>query len=91
MRMTFTLDDDLVGRLKELAKQRGICFEEVTNQVIRRGLDAGDQQVGRDRVFRVEPKACGFKSGVDPHKVNQKYGDLEIENLGPDRVTTLDD
>ncbi len=32
--------------------------------------------------FRVEAKACGFKSGVDPLKLNQVYDDLEIERLG---------
>lgn len=82
MRTTLTLDDDLARRLKELASQGGRSFKEVTNEVIRRGLSAGVSQTEGVEEFQVEPKACGFKTGVDPHKLNQIYDDLEIEGLG---------
>ncbi len=84
MRTTLTLDEDLAKRLKELARHGGRSFKEVTNEVIRRGLSAGAPQVEGVRPFRVEPKACGFKPGVDPLKLNQIYDDLEIEDLGSD-------
>jgi len=84
MRTTLTLDEDLAKRLKELARQGGRSFKEVTNEVIRRGLSAGEAQVESVQRFCVESKACGFKAGVDPHKLNQIYDDLEIENLGSD-------
>lgn len=82
MRTTLTLDDDLAKRLRELAGQRGRSFKEVTNEAIRRGLAAGDPQVEGVEPFRVEPKACGFRTGVDTLKLNQIYDDLESENLG---------
>jgi hypothetical protein len=82
MRTTLTLDDDLAERLKEIARQGGQSFKEVTNEVIRRGLSVGAPQVEGVGPFRVEPKACGLKPGVDPHKLNQIYDDLEIEDLG---------
>jgi hypothetical protein len=82
MRTTLTLDDDLAKRLKELARQGRRSFKEVTNEVIRRGLSAGVPQVEGERPFQVEPKACGFKPGVDPLKLNQIYDDLEIEGPG---------
>jgi len=82
MRTTLTLDDDLARRLKELAREGGQSFKEVTNEVIRRGLSAGEAQVDAMKPFVVEAKACGMKAGVDPHKLNQIYDDLEIENLG---------
>jgi hypothetical protein len=85
MRTTLTLDDDLAKRLKQIARQGGRSFKEVTNEAIRRGLSAGAPQVEGVRPFRVEPKACGFKPGVDPLKLNQIYDDLEIEESGADK------
>jgi len=76
------LDEDLARRLKELARQGGRSFKEVTNEAIRRGLTAGATQVEGVRPFRVEPKACGLRPGVDPLKLNQIYDDLEVEELG---------
>jgi hypothetical protein len=84
MRTTLTLDDDLARRLKELAREGGRSFKEVTNEVIRRGLSVGDVQVGGIEPFQVEGKECGMKAGVDPHKLNQLYDDLETESLESD-------
>ena len=84
MRTTLTLDEDLAKRLKELARQGGRSFKEVTNEVIRRGLSSAESQVEGVTPFLVETRACGLRPGVDPHKLNQIYDDLEIENLGSD-------
>ena len=82
MRTTLTLDDDLGRRLKDLARESGRSFREVVNEVVRRGLSTGERPPGEAEPFRVVPKACGFKPGVDPLKLNQLYDDLEIERLG---------
>ena len=82
MRTTLTLDDDLATRLKELARETGQSFKEVTNEVVRRGLSTGDRPSDDPKPFQVAPKACGFKPGIDPLKLNQVYDDLEIERLG---------
>ena len=82
MRTTLTLDDDLAQQLKELTRVSDRSFKEITNEAIRRGLSVGDPPAGKPEPFRVEAKACGFKSGVDPLKLNQIYDDLEIERLG---------
>jgi hypothetical protein len=84
MRTTLTLDDDLAERLKDLARQGGRSFKEVTNDAIRRGLSAGDTPVGGLEPFRVVAERRGFKPGIDPLKLNQIYDDLEIEALRPD-------
>jgi hypothetical protein len=78
VRTTLTLDDDLARRLQALAREQGRPFKEVTNEAIRRGLSTGEAQVAGAKRFRVRPKACGFRSGVDPLKLNQIYDDLEI-------------
>jgi len=82
MRTTLTLDEDLGQRLKELARESGRSFKEVVNEVVRRGLSSGESPQEDPDPFRVEPKACGFKPGIDPLKLNQLYDDLEIERLG---------
>jgi predicted transcriptional regulator len=84
MRTTLTLDDDLAERLKEIARQGDRSFKEVTNEVIRRGLSVGEDQVEGVAPFRVEASECGLKPGVDPHKLNQIYDELEAEKLGSD-------
>ena len=87
MRTTLTLDDDLAERLKELARQDGRSFKEVTNSAIRRGLSVGDGPVRGPEPFRVVAEARGFKAGVDPLKLNKVYDALEIEDLQPDTGT----
>lgn len=82
MRTTLTLDDDLGDRLKELARQSGRSFKEVTNEVVRRGLSTGEPPGKSSARFRVLAKACGFKPGIDLLKLNQVYDELEIERLG---------
>jgi hypothetical protein len=82
MRTTLTLDDDLIQRLKDIARESGRSFKEVTNEILRRGLSTGDRPGEPQEPFRVVPKACGFKPGIDPRKLNQLYDDLEIERLG---------
>jgi hypothetical protein len=82
MRTTLTLDDDLVQRLKEIARDSGRSFKDVTNEIVRRGLSTGEGPGESPEPFRVEPKSCGFKPGIDPLKLNQLYDDLEIERLG---------
>lgn len=82
MRTTLTLDEDLGKRLKEIARESGRSFKEVVNDVVRRGLSTGDVPDGDSEPFRVSPKACGFKPGIDPLKLNQTYDELEIERLG---------
>jgi hypothetical protein len=82
MRTTLTLDEDLGRRLKELARESGRSFKDVVNDVVRRGLSTGDKPVTGLAPFRVVPKACGFKPGIDPLKLNQTYDELEVERLG---------
>jgi hypothetical protein len=78
VRTTLTLDDDLAQRLQGMARETGRTFKDVTNEAIRRGLSTGEAQIADVPRFRVQPKACGFRPGVDPLKLNQIYDDLEI-------------
>ncbi|MEN8164431.1 MAG: CopG family transcriptional regulator [Acidobacteriota bacterium] len=80
MRTTLTLEDDLSRGLKERARASGKSFKEVVNETIRRGLSIGEGPSEDDEPFRVQAKACGFQSGVDPLKLNQLYDEMELED-----------
>jgi len=80
MRTTLTLDDDLARRLQDLSRTSGRRFKEVVNEAIRRGLSLGDGPLPGTEPFRVHPKACGFRPGIDPARLNQLYDDLELED-----------
>jgi hypothetical protein len=79
MRTTLTLDDDVARRLKEIARSTERSFKEVVNDAIRRGLAVGDRPPTAPDPFVVQPRACGFRTGIDPTKLNQLYDDLEAE------------
>ena len=79
MRTTLTLEDDLSRGLKERARSSGKTFKEVVNETIRRGLSIGEGPTEDDEPFRVQASACGFRSGVDPLKLNQFYDEMELE------------
>lgn len=81
MRTTLTLDDDLAHQLRETARQKRTSFKEVVNSTLRRGLQAGEKPLQERPRFRVEPKACGFRAGVDPQKLNQLVDVLEMEDF----------
>jgi len=84
MRTTLTLEDDLARRLKELARSSDRNFKEVVNDAIRKGLNVGDGAPVGQEPFVVQPRACGFRAGVDSTKLNQLYDDLEMEDLRGD-------
>jgi hypothetical protein len=48
VRTTLTLDDDNAIRLERLRKERDASLKEVVNEVIRRGLDAGEPPKKRE-------------------------------------------
>ena len=79
MRTTLTLDDQLAGELERLARTTGQSFKQVVNETLRRGLSASEGPGGDPEPFRVEASSCGFRSGIDPTKLNQLYDELEAE------------
>lgn len=80
MRTTLTLDDDLARQLHEISRRKGESFKEVVNSTLRRGLQ-GEKAAARLPKFKVTPKACGFRSGVDVLRLNQLNDELEMEEL----------
>jgi hypothetical protein len=81
MRTTLTLDEDLARQLQEIARRGGISFKEIVNDTLRRGLTRGEKPAARTPRFTVLPKACGFRSGIDPLRLNQLNDELEMEDF----------
>ncbi len=80
MRTTLTLDDDLAEKLHEVARRKGESFKAVVNSTLRRGLQ-GEKKLSTLPKFKVTPKACGFRNGVDVLHLNQLNDDLEMEDF----------
>lgn len=82
MRTTLNLDDDIVQELKAMARRTGKPLGAIVNETLRRGLTAGSSPSRALPRFRVRPKACGFRAGIDLAKLNHLLDDLEIERAG---------
>lgn len=81
VRTTLTLDPDLVRELKKIAQSSEESFKGVVNDAIRRGLQQGSKSAPPLPRFVVQPKACGFRGGIDPSRLNQLVDDLEVEDF----------
>ena len=81
MRTTLTIDDDIAKALQELSRRRGSSFKSVVNDVLRRGLTAGEKPLPAPEPFRVRSARRGFRAGVDPLKLNQLADELETERF----------
>jgi hypothetical protein len=60
VRTTVTLDPDVVGELRELARQRGVSFKEVLNSTVRAGLATGSTV----RPYQLPTAQLGLRPGV---------------------------
>jgi hypothetical protein len=58
-RTTVTLDDDVLIRVKEEGRKRGVSFKEALNELLRSALN---EQPGRSaEPFRIEPTNMGYR------------------------------
>lgn len=78
MRTTVTLEADVAAKLKALSHRQQTSFKATLNDVLRRGLAAQSSPVGRRQRFVVKAHAGGFRSGIDPDRLNQLLDELEI-------------
>ncbi|MDP9121053.1 MAG: hypothetical protein M3O15_06745 [Acidobacteriota bacterium] len=81
MRTTLTLDDEIAKELRRRARHSGESWKVVVNATLRRGLESGEKPSPPLSRFKVQPKACGFRTGVDILRLNQLNDDLEMEEF----------
>lgn len=77
VRTTLTINDDVARELHRLERATQRTFKEIVNDLLRRGLAAGDRPLPKPARFVVEAKASGFQPGIDPLKLNQLVDELE--------------
>lgn len=78
IRTTVTLDEDVVRRLKQESRRRGIPFRQTINAVLRSGL-----QVEHDKPrtpFRVEPFHLGTYPGMNYDNIHELLDLVEGED-----------
>ncbi len=62
MRTPVTLDEDLVERLRQESKSRGVSLRRVLNHALRQAL-LGER--ARRRSLKIRPLHMGYKTGLD--------------------------
>jgi len=77
MRTTLTIHDDVARELHRLERITQRTLKELVNDLLRRGLAAGERPLPKQSRFVVEAKASGFRRGIDPLKLNQLVDEIE--------------
>lgn len=85
MRTTVTLEPDVAAKLKELTHRRRTSFAKTLNDVVRSGLSCQTGSPEPPERFVVESHAGGFRPGIDPGKLNQLVGEIEIADFPSDK------
>lgn len=81
MRTTLTIDDDVAEALQREQRRSQGSFKDVVNRALRAGLSLGAEPAQRLPPFEVEAKACGFRPGVDPERLNQLVDELQADDF----------
>jgi hypothetical protein len=64
VRITVTLDNDVLERVKQQSRSRGKPFRETLNDLLRAALIDAEAQP-RHRVLRIEPHHGGYYPGLN--------------------------
>jgi hypothetical protein len=82
MRTTFTIDADLVPKIKSLVRRKKNPMRKVLNDLIRAAI--GAEVTPRVRPFEVKSAKLGLKIGYDLMKLNSVFDELESDDFGKD-------
>lgn len=80
MRTTLTLDDDVADYLKMQSRLQGRPFQQVVNDVLRRGMRPGLRETEQP-TFRIAPNPSGLVPGIDPLRLNELNDVLEADDF----------
>ena len=80
VRTTLTLDEDVADFLTMQSRLQGRSFQQVVNDVLRRGMAPNPQDSELPK-FRVVPNHSGLVPSVDPLKLNQLNDALEVDDF----------
>jgi len=80
MRTTLTIDPDVEQLLQQEMRRTNGSLKAVVNDTLRAGLGVRGKPSRAPR-FKVEPHAFGFRTGVDPDRLNQLVDELEADEF----------
>lgn len=80
MRMTYTPEADLEGRLNDLVQSSGRSMNSILNELVRKGLNGSGSPTAEAR-FVVRPFPGGFQPGIDPERLGDYLDDLDAEEF----------
>jgi hypothetical protein len=78
MRTTLTIDDDLAMQLEHLRRRRDVCFKDLVNEALRRGVREINAPPKKRKPFRTRSFAMG-KPLVNIDNVAEALAYLEGE------------
>jgi len=80
MRLTYTPEADLEGRLNDLVQSSDRSMNSILNELVRKGL-AGSVPPPAEAPFAVRPFPGGFQPGIDPERLGEYLDDLDAEEF----------
>lgn len=80
MRMTYTPEADLEGRLNDLVQSSGRSMNSILNELVRKGLN-GSASPAAESPFVVRPFPGGLRPGIDPERMGDYLDDLDAEEF----------
>lgn len=75
MRTTVTLDEDVIGKIRQLMRERGVGFKQIINDLLRSGLRAPDG----DDPYSTPVFDLGARPGIDLDKALELAAAMDDE------------
>lgn len=79
IRTTVTLDEDVLHRLKQESRSRGVPMRQLLNESLRKVLLTSSSEV-RKREFHIAPRSTGLRKDLDFNDIQGLFDYLD----GPD-------
>lgn len=79
IRTTVTLDEDVLERVREVSRTKGVPFRDALNDLLRLAL-ATEASMPSRKGFRIEPMHLGYRPGLpyDCTEALLEYGEGEF-------------
>ncbi|MEW6348268.1 MAG: DUF2191 domain-containing protein [Thermodesulfobacteriota bacterium] len=79
MRITVSVDDDVIERARAVAVKLRKPFREIVNEALRAGLDQVEQPA-KQRCYTTEPHAMGILPGRNLDNIQELLAQIEGED-----------
>jgi hypothetical protein len=79
MRMTLSIDDNVMDRARAVAVKLRAPFRTIINEALRDGLDQVEQPE-KHRHYKTEPHAMGLRPGLNLDNIHELLAQIEGED-----------